>query len=83
MNKKISAAKKRKKKQLRKKRIREKRDLKKLKKNKKCSWCGNKKNLTFHHAIPKKDGGKYKKSNLIILCRKCHNKKHENKKNIL
>jgi len=48
--------------------------------SKKCAECGTTENLTNHHLIPKYVGGKDIKSNLIILCRKCHNKVHETQK---
>ena len=40
----------------------------------KCKFCGVKEHLTVHHL----DGNKNNNllTNLIILCNKCHNKKH-------
>ena len=43
-----------------------------------CADCGTTKDLTLHHINPKRDGGSYKRNNLAVLCRRCHNE--ENKK---
>lgn len=56
--------------------IRQKRSLKQWKQNKKCGSCGSKKGLTLHHIIPKEIKGRTIKSNLIVLCRGCHNLEH-------
>lgn len=36
----------------------------------KCLGCKQKKPMTIHHIIPKRDGGKEK---IVKLCRACHN----------
>ena len=39
-----------------------------------CEMCGeNKKILNLHHIIPYEFGGKHEKSNLMLLCVRCHN----------
>jgi len=38
-----------------------------------CQRCGTGKNLTIHHIVPIKDGGKNEMRNLITLCLSCHN----------
>lgn len=45
---------------------------------KKCELCGSKKRLIKDHIIPVSDGGKDDKSNLQILCSKCHRLKTMN-----
>jgi len=39
-----------------------------------CAYCGqrNGMNLTLHHIIPERDGGKTNAINLIALCYNCH-----------
>lgn len=47
------------------------------KKIKKCQSKGCKsKNLTVHHKIPLSEGGPDLESNIIVLCKDCHNKVH-------
>jgi len=58
-----------------------KKSLKAWKKSSCCENCGTKINLTFHHIIPKSKGGSNDKSNLMILCRRCHNYEHSGKFN--
>jgi len=56
----------------------------------KCELCGIKNNINYpkldvHHIIPqndKKNKDKNKLSNLIVLCKKCHNDLHNKKKSI-
>ena len=51
--------------------------LKQFRDSKKCQDCGKGNDLTLHHIIPKEVGGKSIKSNLMILCRSCHNQEHQ------
>ena len=44
--------------------------------NRKCSNCGNEKNLVKHHKVPTVYNGKDDKKNLEVLCRSCHIKLH-------
>lgn len=37
-----------------------------------CELCGYKISIETHHIIPKKDGGKHKIDNLMVLCPNCH-----------
>lgn len=64
------------KKRLKKQLIRQKKSLKQWKRSQKCESCGSKKGLTLHHIIPKEVKGRNIKSNLIVLCRGCHNLEH-------
>lgn len=45
-----------------------------------CQCCGAEhedgKRLELHHIVPVSYGGKNNKSNLVICCRKCHQKMH-------
>ena len=41
-----------------------------------CANCGSVKYLTFHHIFQKSKGGGNEKSNLMILCRQCHDRVH-------
>ena len=41
-----------------------------------CRNCGSTENLHVHHIQWKRDGGEDKLSNLITLCRSCHQKEH-------
>ncbi len=56
--------------------MRRKQSWKSLKKKLKCEWCGTKKNITIDHRKPQSVGGTHTPSNLRILCRGCHNKRH-------
>lgn len=49
-----------------------------LKKIQKCQMkeCKSSKQLEIHHKIPVSKGGSNEKSNLIVLCHKCHRKQH-------
>ena len=38
----------------------------------KCRSCGSRRHLTFHHIIPREDGGKTDERNLVTLCNRCH-----------
>lgn len=49
---------------------------KKFKNSYKCILCGNTQDLTKHHLVPKKDGGKGKLQNTIRVCRECHDEIH-------
>jgi len=43
----------------------------------KCKECGSKGELHVHHIIPISKGGpEFEESNLITLCKPCHNAKH-------
>ena len=41
-----------------------------------CHSCKRRKNLHLHHTIPLSRGGSNKISNLELLCKRCHSKKH-------
>jgi 5-methylcytosine-specific restriction endonuclease McrA len=43
----------------------------------KCVQCSSTEHLDVHHINPVSHGGRSVKSNLVTLCRKCHNKKHK------
>jgi len=75
----VNIIKKMKNKKLIKRKIKEKKSLKQWKDSSKCMDCKSTKNLTLHHIIPKSVGGIKNKSNLITLCRNCHNKEHQRK----
>ena len=49
----------------------------------KCKVCGTKLNLVVHHkiAVHKDPIMAWEKSNCITLCKPCHNKEHQIKKN--
>ena len=51
-----------------------------LKENDGCVSCGNKKDLEPHHIVPCHVHDKlfFKKDNIAILCRRCHNYYHQN-----
>jgi len=49
---------------------------KKLKNSYKCILCGTTQDLTKHHLIPKRNGGKGKLNNTIKVCRQCHDEIH-------
>jgi len=59
---------------------REYEDAKEISKNHKnsyrCVACGTTDNLTKHHLIPRKKGGKGKKNNTVKMCRDCHDDVH-------
>lgn len=40
-----------------------------------CSYCGNKRDLTLDHVVPKSRGGKTSWTNLTTACRRCNTKK--------
>ena len=40
-----------------------------------CLYCGNKKDLTLDHVIPRSKGGKNTWQNLVTCCKKCNIKK--------
>jgi len=40
--------------------------------NHSCQRCGTKRELTFHHIIPIRDGGVHAEENIDILCSNCH-----------
>ncbi len=57
----------------------EKESLRSWKNRSVCANCGitnNTNYLTIHHILPKSKGGGNERSNLMILCRKCHNEVH-------
>jgi 5-methylcytosine-specific restriction endonuclease McrA len=43
----------------------------------KCRHCGNRQTLDPHHVIFKSAGGEDILTNLLTLCRKCHDDVHE------
>jgi 5-methylcytosine-specific restriction endonuclease McrA len=40
-----------------------------------CQYCGNQKDLTLDHLIPKAKGGKTSWNNLVTACKKCNSTK--------
>ena len=42
-----------------------------------CVTCGSGDDLTLHHVIPRKDGGKNAADNLVTLCVDCHIRQHQ------
>ena len=42
-----------------------------------CPGCGQDLQLTKHHVVPKKNGGKGMRQNYFYLCRKCHDWIHD------
>lgn len=46
----------------------------------KCTSCGTTRNLHYHHIKQFAQGGKHTKSNLRLLCKRCHNKLHKDMK---
>ena len=49
----------------------------KLKKVKNCKIYNSNKILQIHHIVPVRNGGQNVESNLIVICKKCHDKIHE------
>ncbi len=43
----------------------------------KCTRCGSRRNLHYHHVKPFAAGGRNTKDNLRLLCRRCHKKVHQ------
>jgi 5-methylcytosine-specific restriction endonuclease McrA len=43
--------------------------------NFRCAYCGDSKNLTIDHIIPRSKGGKTTWENLVTACNTCNNKK--------
>ena len=37
-----------------------------------CQRCGKRRELTVHHIVPRRRGGKHSFKNLAVLCRTCH-----------
>lgn len=48
--------------------------------NHRCVDCGSTEKLSLHHRRPQRDGGPYRKNNLVTLCWGCHKKRHESDK---
>lgn len=46
----------------------------------KCVQCGATRNLHYHHVRPFSKGGKHTKTNLQLLCKRCHEKLHKDMK---
>lgn len=46
-----------------------------VKYNHKCFKCGSEKNLTLDHHMPLSLGYGFRKENIVVLCKKCNNKK--------
>jgi 5-methylcytosine-specific restriction endonuclease McrA len=42
-----------------------------------CRNCGNRQTLDPHHVIHRSAGGEHVLSNLLTLCRKCHDDEHD------
>jgi hypothetical protein len=40
-----------------------------------CQYCGNKKNLTLDHVMPRSRGGKNSWTNMVTCCSRCNSKK--------
>ena len=45
----------------------------------KCELCGAEFNLGLHHIIARQDGGLNHEDNLILLCRRCHDRIEDRK----
>lgn len=45
-----------------------------------CRGCGTTRHLEVHHIIFRSQGGKDEPSNLVTLCRRCHQRAHKNDK---
>jgi len=45
--------------------------------NFKCMYCGDSKNLTIDHVLPRSKGGKTTWENLVTACNRCNNKKDD------
>jgi 5-methylcytosine-specific restriction endonuclease McrA len=43
----------------------------------KCRHCGNRSTLDPHHVIHRSAGGEHVLTNLLTLCRKCHDDEHD------
>jgi len=43
-----------------------------------CQGCGNTRHLELHHIIFRSQGGKDEADNLVMLCRRCHQRTHKN-----
>lgn len=43
-----------------------------------CYFCDTMEDLQKHHIIRVKDGGLNTPENMVLICRKCHNKIHKN-----
>jgi 5-methylcytosine-specific restriction endonuclease McrA len=41
-----------------------------------CRGCGTIRNLELHHLQYRSHGGKDAADNLVVLCRRCHNRMH-------
>ena len=55
-----------------------------LKQQKQCSICGSTEDLEVHHIVQSKfyDNNYSNESNIIVLCRDCHKKYHQNFKTV-
>lgn len=42
-----------------------------------CMYCGSKKDVEYHHIIPRCQGGDNRLCNIVPLCRRCHAKAHK------
>ena len=42
-----------------------------------CAACGATTDLDYHHLVPRARGGEDSPENIIVLCRRCHNRLHE------
>ncbi len=51
--------------------------FRRIKENSKCAWCGTKYNLTIDHIRKKEHGGENERTNVRILCWRCHKRRHE------
>lgn len=51
-----------------------------LKENPVCEICGKKPSQLIHHIEPRRFGGTDEESNLIAVCRECHERLHANDK---
>ena len=52
-------------------------------KHKACEFCGSDNRLEVHHIIPLALGGSNNLGNLIVVCKKCHNKLHVGNRSLL
>lgn len=48
----------------------------KIRNGNKCKICNSMKSLIVHHIISRRSGGRDNVENLMVLCRKCHNRLH-------
>lgn len=57
-------------------------DLFYIEAEKECFVCKNTEKIKIHHIIRIVDYGEHSKDNVVLLCKKCHNKMHTNNSKI-